>query len=422
MSSQQIMAPVVTHSVNWSSGSRKNRFMRYLAKRTFKPGLILMLYTAVLTISCALADETPDPAALDKQLLELENEINKFKKLLDESQGQKTDLEDNLEFNEKKINDLLRKIDNIEQDLHKGEARINRLIDQQEELRQAKSEQQVYIAKQVRAAHEIGQQEYLKLVLNQEDPNQLSRMLTYYDYFNHARAQQITTYEDTILQLDRITRLIENENSTLKSNRESLRQEEDQLRLAQLAKRRVLIALKQEIAATGEVLERKKQDRLQLEQLIESIRIGIVNLTSPADLVPFASLKGELLLPVIGKISHRYGNRRNEGKLKWSGVMIDAQEGDPVYAVHYGRVVFSDWLRGFGLLMIINHGEGYMSLYGHNQVLYRETGEWVTAGETIAAVGDSGGQNKSGLYFEIRVDGKTADPQLWCRIRTRRAA
>ena len=102
--------------------------------------------------------------------------------------------------------------------------------------------------------------------------------------------------------------------------------------------------------------------------------------------------------------------------------MIEAPEGEPVHAVHYGRVVFSDWLRGFGLLLIINHGEGYMSLYGHNQVLYRETGEWVTAGETIATVGDTGGQNRSGLYFEIRVAGKTADPQLWCRARSERAA
>ncbi|MFP6806263.1 MAG: peptidoglycan DD-metalloendopeptidase family protein [Pseudomonadales bacterium] len=368
------------------------------------------------------ADSSSEPATLEKQLKALQFEINKFQQILDSTEDQKTDLEDNLQFNEEKINDLLNKIESIQKNLTNGEARVGRLLNQQTELQLAKSEQQQYIERQIRAAYEIGNQEYLKVILNQEDPNQLSRMLTYYDYFNRARSEQVREFSDTIEQLRRVSKLVENENSSLKDNRRNLQLEQTALKVTQSNKRKVLKAINLEIAITGKALEKKIQDRQHLERLIISIQQGIANLVTPADIVPFASLKGELILPVSGRISHRYGHRRNTGNVKWQGVVIDATEGDPVYAVHYGRVVFSDWLRGFGLLMIINHGEGHMSLYGHNQVLYRETGEWVTAGETIAAVGDSGGQNKSGLYFEIRVAGKTTDPQLWCRVRSKRAA
>lgn len=390
----------------------------------------MQLYSILFLVTCLLAmpasshaaDSSSEPATLEKQLKALQFEINKFQQILDSTEDQKTDLEDNLQFNEEKINDLLNKIESIQKNLTNGEARVGRLLNQQTELQLAKSEQQQYIERQIRAAYEIGNQEYLKVILNQEDPNQLSRMLTYYDYFNRARSEQVREFSDTIEQLRRVSKLVENENSSLKDNRRNLQLEQTALKVTQSNKRKVLKAINLEIAITGKALEKKIQDRQHLERLIISIQQGIANLVTPADIVPFASLKGELILPVSGRISHRYGHRRNTGNVKWQGVVIDATEGDPVYAVHYGRVVFSDWLRGFGLLMIINHGEGHMSLYGHNQVLYRETGEWVTAGETIAAVGDSGGQNKSGLYFEIRVAGKTTDPQLWCRVRSKRAA
>ncbi len=382
----------------------------------------LLLVLSLCALIPAIAEQQTDQAELEKKLLELESEISTFKEMLDKTRGEKSGLESNLENNEKNINELLKKIQHIESDLTKGEDRIGRLLDEEKELQLAKSEQQQYIANQIRAAYKIGNQEYLKVLLNQENPNQISRMLTYYDYFNRARAKQIQTYSQTIEQLQNVTNLIDSENQILEKNGLRLQLERSELVLVQAKKRKVLVALNKEISATGMEIEKLVADRLQLEQLIQRIQAGISNLPTPADAVPFESRKGQLLLPVAGQISHRYGNRRNAGKLTWSGLLINAAEGEPVYAVHYGRVVFSDWLRGFGLLMIINHGEGYMSLYGHNQVLYRETGDWVTAGETIAAVGDSGGQSKPGLYFEIRVAGKTADPQLWCLARSKRAA
>lgn len=384
-----------------------------------------LLFLLCLTFAAAdplYAEQPADPEELERRLQNLEAQIKTFKAMLDKTRGERSIVEKNLEFNEKSINDLLRKIQTIEGDLNQGEKKISQLSSEQKELQQAKTQQQVHIARQIRAAYKIGNQEYLKVLLNQEDPSQVSRMLAYYGYFNRARAQQISIYNETIVKLQDVTRRIEAENQVLAENEIRLQGQRRELLSTRVDKRKILAVLNSEIVTTNQSLQKKIADRRQLEQIIARIQEGIIHLSAPDDVVPFNTLMGQLLLPVAGKISHHYGNNRIAGKLKWSGVMIDADEGAPVHAVHYGRVVFSDWLRGFGLLLIINHGEGYMSLYGHNQVLYRETGEWVTAGETIATVGDSGGRNKSGLYFEIRVAGKTADPQLWCRIRTERAA
>jgi murein hydrolase activator len=399
--------------------------------RSIQPRLIglisiLILSTASLfSVQATLAanvEQEPSQEELVKQLQALEAEINKFKQTLEQTQGEKSSLEDELENNDKNINELLKKIQEMESDLHKGEIKLSRLINEQKELQSSKSEQQQYIARQIRAAYEMGNQEYLKVLLNQEDPNQISRMLTYYDHFNRARADQVQAYSRTIVQLKNVSGLIEAENTSLEEGRNKLQQERSDVIKVQLENRVVIKALALQITAAGAEIKKRTEDREQLEALIEKIQAGILNLATPADVVAFQSLKGQLTLPVAGKISHRYGHKRNAGKLKWNGVVIEAPEGEPVAAVHYGRVVFSDWLRGFGLLLIINHGEGYMSLYGHNQVLYRESGDWVTAGETIAAVGNSGGQNQSGLYFEIRANGKTADPQRWCQARTKHAA
>jgi septal ring factor EnvC (AmiA/AmiB activator) len=336
---------------------------------------------------------------------------------LDTTQGQKSELEAVLERNEQGINKLVNKIDTIEKALNTTSDKIYSLEGKQKELLAVKSGQQYYIKKQIRAAYEIGSQEYVKVLLNQEDPNEIAKMLTYYDYFNQARSKQIESYNLTLLGLDRVTQELADETVVLKSQRMALGTQQKSLANVQKKKQMTLKALINQISTAGSALSKLEQDRGRLEQLLDKLRESLANLDAPRIAQPFAGMQGKLLLPVEGRISHRFGNQRNQGKLLWHGLFIDAAEGESVYAVHYGRVVFSDWLRGFGLLMIISHGEGYMSLYGHNQALFRETGDWISAGEVIAAVGDSGGQNKTGLYFEIRIDGKPNNPQNWCVAR-----
>jgi septal ring factor EnvC (AmiA/AmiB activator) len=383
---------------------------------------LIILFLALLPVVYAQAEQSVSQVEIEARLKALKKEISNYKETLDSTQGQKSEIEATLERNEQGINKLINEIDTIEKELDTTNDKVSSLTEKQKELLTVKSEQQYYIEQQVRAAYEIGSQEYLKILLNQEDPNEIARMLTYYDYFNQARSRQIESYNLTLLDLDRVTQELDEETVVLESQRKALGAQQKSLANVQKEKQTTLKVLINQISTTGSALSKLKQDRRRLEQLLDKLQESLVNLDAPRSAQPFAGMQGKLLLPVEGRIIHRFGNQRNQGKLKWHGIFIDAAEGESVYAVHYGRVVFSDWLRGFGLLMIISHGEGYMSLYGHNQALFRETGDWVSAGEVIAAVGDSGGQDKTGLYFEIRIDGKPNNPQNWCVTREQRAA
>ena len=383
---------------------------------------LIILFLALLPVISAQAEQSVSQVEIEARLKALEKEISNYKETLDSTQGQKSEIEATLERNEQGINKLINEIDTIEKELDTTNDKVSSLTEKQKELLTVKSEQQYYIEQQVRAAYEIGSQEYLKVLLNQEDPNEIARMLTYYDYFNQARSRQIESYNLTLLDLDRVTQELAEETVVLESQRRALGAQQKSLTSVQKEKQMTLKALISQISTTGSELSKLKQDRGRLEQLLDKLEESLANLDAPRSAQPFAGMQGKLLLPVEGRISHRFGNQRNQGKLRWHGIFINAAEGESVYAVHYGRVVFSDWLRGFGLLMIISHGEGYMSLYGHNQALFRETGDWVSAGEVIAAVGDSGGQDKTGLYFEIRIDGKPNNPQNWCVTREQRAA
>jgi septal ring factor EnvC (AmiA/AmiB activator) len=383
---------------------------------------LIILFLALLPVISAQAEQSVSQVEIEARLKALEQEISNYKETLDSTQGQKSEIEATLERNEQGINKLINEIDTIEKEWDTTNDKVSSLTEKQKELLTVKSEQQYYIEQQVRAAYEIGSQEYLKVLLNQEDPNEIARMLAYYDYFNQARSRQIESYNLTLLDLDRVTQELAEETVVLESQRRALGAQQKSLANVQKEKQLTLKALINQISTTGSALLKLEQDRGRLEQLLDKLEESLANLDAPRNAQPFAGMQGKLLLPVEGRISHRFGNHRNQGKLRWHGIFIDAAEGESVYAVHYGRVVFSDWLRGFGLLMIISHGEGYMSLYGHNQALFRETGDWVSAGEVIAAVGDSGGQDKTGLYFEIRIDGKPNNPQNWCVTREQRAA
>ena len=367
--------------------------------------------------SQTLAAETQDPAEIQKELEALEAEIQKFRDMLERTQGERSDLESSLETNEQDINEILKRIEAIQTNLKKGENKLSSLSNEQTELKKQKIAQQEHIGQQIRAAYEIGQQPYLKVLLNQEDPQKMERMLSYYSYITEARQAEIKTYESTIVQLGNLEILIEEQNQSLLDQRMQLQVQRSGLLEARKDKQQVLALLNKEIQAAGTELKRRLEDRERLDELLNRIAAGIINLAPQTDTRPFSEMRGNLLLPVAGRVSQTFGTRRADGKLRWNGLLIEAAEGDPVHAVHYGRVVFSDWLRGFGLLMIVSHGDGYMSLYGHNQVLYRETGDWVRAGETIASVGNTGGQSGFGLYFEIRAAGKPFDPQLWCQAR-----
>ncbi len=381
-------------------------------------GLILMM----IGLPSSFAADPSTAADLATEIKAMEAEILKFKQSLEDTKSERSDLESKVEEAEKNINSIQQKIKTIESDLKSGEEKVSRLEAEKDQWQQRMVEQQEHIGEQIRAAYKLGRQEYLKMVLNQEDPHQVSRMLTHYDYVNRARVEEIQGFRHTIAQVAKVSTRIAEENRRLASQRLVLGEQQVQLESEQDGKLIVLQALNRQLVETGSELAKATADRSRLEQLLARIQSRTANLPTEKDSTGFEGMKGQLLLPVTGIVSRQFGANRNAGKMRWRGVFIDAPEGEPVHAVHYGRVVFSEWLRGFGLLLIVNHGKGYMSLYGHNQMVYRETGDWVIAGEMIAAVGDTGGQSRPGLYFEIRIDGTPADPQLWCQVRGNRPA
>jgi septal ring factor EnvC (AmiA/AmiB activator) len=268
------------------------------------------------------------------------------------------------------------------------------------------------LARQVRLSYMTGREELFKLLLSQETPATLGRMLVYYDYFNRARSVRISAVGAELAHLAALavdSRRVEEELERLLAAQAREIEAQEAWRAE---RRRALERLETSIEAGGGEIETLKGEEERLTALV--IELGELMAGFPEDAeLPFASLKGRLAWPVEGGQSRRYGQLRDGGPLRWNGVLLAADAGTPVRAVYRGRVAFSDWLPGLGLLIIVDHGDGYMSLYGHNEALLRESGEWVAPGDSIAQVGDSGGQAQTGLYFEIRHNGEPVDPGQW---------
>ena len=383
----------------------------------------LFLLLLMLTISpVAAATDSDPPSAIEvrNQIEALEADIRQFQQLLEETQSARSALEKALQGSELEISTTLQRIDEIESELKEGQETVESLQEDQVMLNHRKQAQQAQIKAQIRSAWQLGQQSQIKLVLNQDDPHQVTRLLKFHEYVTRARADNVGRFRTTLKQIGAFTQQINRENAVLRDRRDQLVQQRETLREAEVERKNTLARLNAEIKRAGADITKRRQDREQLEQLLERITAGRVYIPGSSDELPFAARKGTLAWPIEGRIRHSFGNARSDGKLRWDGTLIAAPQGTPVKSVHYGRVVFSDWLRGFGLLMIINHGDGYMSLYGHNSVLYRETGDWVVTGEVIATVGDTGGQAEPGLYFEIRNGGKPANPKQWCQATSKR--
>jgi septal ring factor EnvC (AmiA/AmiB activator) len=268
------------------------------------------------------------------------------------------------------------------------------------------------LAEQIRASYRLDSQSRLKLILNQASPAQLGRMLAYYDYINRAQVSKISGLKEAINTLDAMQQSIDQELSRLEMVQTEQRAVMDELD-QQRNQRRILLAELDERIDNEESrlreLERNQQD---LETLLERLTDVLADI--PADLgkhLGIARQKGRIPMPVKGPVRHAFGQSRGGG-LHWQGWLITAMAGSEVSTIAYGRVAFADWLRGYGLLMIIDHGEGFMSLYGHNESLLYEVGDWVEPGEVISVVGVRTGDDQ-GLYFELRKNGKSVDPAAW---------
>lgn len=329
---------------------------------------------------------------------------------------------------------------------------LTKIQQEKQSLQDEVAKQNKELAGQIKAAYAMGQKEKLKLLLNQQDPAFSSRMLVYYGYLNKTRLTKLAGISEAMQRLDRLGKQQQQETELLEKDLEQKKSE--QIAADGVRKRRteLLTQLKSDFSSNEQQIIHLKDSENKLKNLVSSLHRSTNDLNfeveqtkklhkaaevppEPAKDLPgsgddstplpspslakggdFSSLKGQLSWPVKGRLSNKFGSARAESaESTWDGVLIDAGEGTEIHAVTSGKVVFSDWLRGYGLLIIIDHGKGYMTLYAFNQSLYRQAGEWVDVGEVIASVGQSGGRSHSGLYFGIRNKGKPVDPLDWCR-------
>lgn len=296
------------------------------------------------------------------------------------------------------------------------QTQIDLLMGHKGELIRQRDEELLQVKQHIRAAARMGATSPLKVMLNQEDPNSVARVARYFGYFAEARLESTRALEATLAELADSEVQLQEETKALAEQRELARVQRDELQEKRSDARAIVARYTAEFDSIDTRLSQLRANEQDLIDLLESLRASIFDIGQPNEVVPFASRKGQLALPLEGPLIKRFGELRPEGRVKWTGVLIEAELGTPVKAIHYGRVVFADWLRGFGLLMIISHDNGYMSLYGHNQVLLVEPGEWVNPGQIIGETGTSGGQPLPTTYFEIRAAGQPIDPMLWCAV------
>lgn len=363
------------------------------------PGLVLAQDSGLAQIkekeleavraAISVLKQSMDRRAADRD--RITNELQAAEALIAEKRINLKDIERQRDYSQKQVVE-------IEQKLAERETALDREIED--------------LAAQVRAAYVSGSEERLKLLLNQHDPATLGRLLVYHRYFSDMRGENIDKVNATIAELAALRAAAAKEETRLAGLARARYAELSELDAAQTRRRGLLDTLQAKIAEEGSEIERLAAEEQDLARLITELTSILSDYPITSE-DPFSKLQGELTWPVAGNLLHDFGQPRAGGQLAWNGVVLSAPRGREVRAVYHGRVIFADWLAGLGLLVIVDHGEGYMTLYGYNETTLKEAGDWVAPGDVIATVGDSGGRQQTGLYFEIRQGTRPLNPRRW---------
>lgn len=367
--------------------------------------ILALLIVFSLTTSANAASKKTELSRVVNQIQELQNNIN-----LDKQQQQT--LEKKLQTTEVAIGELSQQINKINIFINQEQMQLSQLDISHQQMLTKLSQENRALAQRLRAAYQLQQLQSFKIILNQDDPNILQRHLNYYHYLTQTRIQLINSIKQTLSKLNANMDSISQHQRILKKLLVQKQLQQVQLQRAQAQRPALIAQLKQGLQSKQLRLSTLLANQKGLQDIISHLKQeseqDIANL-------PFKNLHGKLNWPVNGKIVANFGSILDVGNQHFSGVLITAAQGTPVRAIYSGRVIFADWLRGFGLLIIINHSNNYMSLYGHNHALYAKVGDQVNTGDVIATIGNSGGFDKSSLYFEIRQNGIAVDPNTWCR-------
>ena len=353
--------------------------------------------------------ENPSQADLDA----LSQIISNVQLQIERTRQQRSSVEIELETNEKAISDINENITELGKLINAEQVRLSELEQQSLELNRRKASQETLISQYILAAYQNGKEEYLKLVLNQQSISSSLRVLRYYQYLSNARSDKIAEFQETLREIDTISSELQETNRNLSAQRNNLLEQQLSLEQRQEQRLSLLNELDSALASSTSELSRLEVQYEEMALLVAELSRAIVDISFGSQGEAFTNLRGSLPWPLQGPLLNTYGENYELGDLNWEGITIAAPAGTEVKAIHHGRVIYSDWFSNSGLLLIIDHGDGYMSLYAHNQSLYKEVGEWVTSGEAIAAVGNTGGRNENGVYFEIRYNGEAQNPVNW---------
>ena len=379
--------------------------------RILKAALLVLLLAPALP-GAAQDQSDPEREKAEQRLAQVLGEIGELKTQLESARGDLHAEQARLKQLDLALQQASLEYRSLEKQQEQHRSDLAGLEQQKAQYLETLDERTARLAEQVRSAYRTGNRSKTQLILNQDDPDRISRMLAYYDYIHRAHTEKIAGLRDAVATLDGLQQGIDTE-----IQRIAELQLEQQARLEELAGQRrqreqLLAELSGRISNDQSELAELEKDRQDLETLIERLADMLADI--PDDLGSrsgIAEQKGQLRMPVQGPVRHAYGQRRGAG-LNRQGWLIGAEPGQEVTAVAYGRVAFADWLRGYGLLLIIDHGQGYMSLYGHNESLLQDAGAWVEPGDAISVVGSNPGSGQ-GLYFELRRNGKAIDPAAW---------
>ena len=379
--------------------------------------LLLLARTAALCLSLGLAGLSsaaapPNPSAKEAELKQVRTRIDSIRKSIQEDAERRDTLAGQLKDSELEIQSAREQLSAIRERRQAAEARLKALQADQDETRSRIDAQRAALAGELRVAYMNGREEQLKFLFNQGDPAKLGRMMSYYGYFGRARAELIGQINEHLAHLELLTENITAETAKLKAIEADSAREVSNLGNARDRRAQTLAEVQSKLKNRGDELAKLERDARALEKLVEELRRAIEEFPQLAD-QPFQRVKGKLPWPVKGPILARFGQLRAGGPLKWQGLLIGAARGAQVRAPFYGRVVYADWLPGLGLLIVLDHGGGFMSLYGHNEQLYRRVGDRVTPGDVLAAVGEVAGVGKPGMYLEIRQGRQVLDPAEW---------
>jgi septal ring factor EnvC (AmiA/AmiB activator) len=391
----------------------------------------LALWPAVLTglaclvfvaqpVGSAFAAKQPTPAQKEAELRKLNQRIEKVRKSVNADVAKRDTLSVQLRDAELGVQSARKELDSLRAQRIAAEGRVRELEREQAKRDRELDLERSALAGELRTAYVNGREEQLKLLLNQEDPTSFGRTLAYYGYFGRARLGRIDSIREQLEHLALVREKIAAETARLQLLETQQEQQVAALKSSLDARQRAVGSINQQIKSRGGELSRLQSQASSVEKVLAELRKALANSAASQDRsrvarqAPFEPLRGKLPWPVQdGKVLARFGQPRAGGSLKWQGMLIGTDRGARVRAPFAGRVVYGDWLPGMGLMLVIDHGGGYMSLYGHNEELFRKVGEPVTAGDVIGSVGDSGGHNQPALYFEVRRGRSPVNPEQW---------